>query len=90
MNMMQRQSRRGSKWRRLAACRTWPALDWIEAQPGSVEAAACKCVCRCCPVRLTCAVSALADHELWGVWGGLDAAERAVLAGTDIDGKAAA
>ncbi|KAA2265264.1 WhiB family transcriptional regulator [Solihabitans fulvus] len=36
-------------------------------------------MCRLCPVRLTCAITALASGERYGVWGGMDQADREAL-----------
>lgn len=69
-----------AKWHRFAACRQVSSLDFVEAAPGTAEAMACKAICRCCPVRLTCATTALYSAEPWGVWGALDADERTRLA----------
>jgi len=43
-------------------------------------AAAAKAVCALCPVRPECRQYALAAREEFGIWGGLDAAERESLA----------
>ncbi|MFS8096185.1 WhiB family transcriptional regulator [Lentzea alba] len=67
------------EWHEFAACRSRQDLNWIEAWPGD-DAEACKAVCRCCPVRLICAITALSAAEQGGVWGGLDADDRAALA----------
>jgi WhiB family redox-sensing transcriptional regulator len=66
-------------WTRHAACvGSWVDLDWIE--PAPEQADRCRAVCARCPVRLTCLAYALARAEPWGIWGGLDPAERAALA----------
>lgn len=38
-----------------------------------------KRVCGLCPVRLECLITALRDDEKYGIWGGLDHAERSAL-----------
>jgi WhiB family redox-sensing transcriptional regulator len=40
-----------------------------------------KQICRECPVLRTCRTYALGAGEPYGIWGGLDAAERAVVTG---------
>jgi hypothetical protein len=63
----------------LAACRNRRDLEWIEPTPR--EAAACRAVCAGCPVRSDCLETAMSMDELVeGIWGGLDARERIVLA----------
>ena len=57
-----------------AACRgTSPAL-FYDPHPAAVASA--KAVCAACPVRLRCAVHAIAAGEEYGVWGGLAETER--------------
>jgi len=71
---------RAPKWHVHAACRNADrGFDWIEAEPGSMAAADCKEACRLCPVRLTCAITALTTEESVGVWGGMDQADREAL-----------
>jgi WhiB family transcriptional regulator, redox-sensing transcriptional regulator len=68
------------RWHTYAACRGMDdGVDWIEVESGSAAAARCKETCRSCPVRLTCALTALIDGERWGVWGGMDEVEHAAL-----------
>lgn len=68
-------------WRQQARCRGvdgdvfFPAEDEGAAARERRERAA-KAVCAACPVRQSCAVHALADRELHGVWGGLSEADR--------------
>jgi WhiB family transcriptional regulator, redox-sensing transcriptional regulator len=46
--------------------------------------AAAKAICATCPVVAPCRQQALAEGELYGVWGGLGEADRrALLTGTD-------
>ncbi|XVV02644.1 WhiB family transcriptional regulator [Actinosynnema sp. CA-248983] len=71
---------RAPKWQVHAACRTTDReVDWIDAEPGSAAAAGCKAICRLCPVRLTCAITALITDESYGVWGGMDQVDREAL-----------
>lgn len=74
-------------WHQLAACKLFPELDFI--QPGGPDAKptqraaaelACRTVCTVCPVRLDCAIGALQRRERWGIWGGLDYADRKIVA----------
>lgn len=73
-----------SDWRTRGLCRTHedPNL-WHPAgkDGGAVQAVTAQRVCWGCPVRAECARWALEQPEKWGVWGGLDAAERARLLG---------
>ncbi|WP_090005649.1 WhiB family transcriptional regulator [Lentzea albidocapillata] len=55
----------------------------LTAEPGSKAAADCKAICRLCPVRLTCAIAALTTDESYGVWGGMDQADREALRHAD-------
>lgn len=75
---------RAPKWQVHAACRNADReVDWIDAEPRSKAAAACKEICRLCPVRLTCAITALTRDESYGVWGGMDQADREALRHAD-------
>ncbi|WNV91881.1 WhiB family transcriptional regulator [Umezawaea sp. Da 62-37] len=75
---------RVSKWQVHAACRNADReVEWIDAEPGSRAAADCKETCSLCPVRLTCAVTALANDERYGVWGGMDQVDREALKHAD-------
>lgn len=65
-------------WQRSAACGGRGDLDWIE--PTAADAAECREICAGCEVRAECADAAVAVGEPWGIWGGLDASERALLA----------
>jgi WhiB family redox-sensing transcriptional regulator len=67
-------------WHARAACRIADkSADWIAAEPGSAAAAKCKATCRTCPVRITCALTALSQGKCRGVWGGMDEADREAL-----------
>jgi WhiB family redox-sensing transcriptional regulator len=71
---------RAPMWHVHAACRNADReVDWIDAAPGSNAAADCKAICRLCPVRLTCAITALTTDECSGVWGGMDQVDREAL-----------
>ncbi|WP_374202767.1 WhiB family transcriptional regulator [Amycolatopsis sp. GM8] len=41
-------------------------VDWIDVEPGSNTAADRKETCRLCPVRLTCAITALTTDKNYG------------------------
>jgi WhiB family redox-sensing transcriptional regulator len=70
---------RSSAWMSSAACRDhWTDLDWIEPSPEQEQR--CRALCARCPVRQTCLNRALTAAEPWGIWGGLDPDQRAVLA----------
>jgi WhiB family redox-sensing transcriptional regulator len=74
---------RAANWRQLAACRgmdveIFYAPEEIRALRAKREALRTATrVCRSCPVIHDCRVWALDAPELYGVWGGLSAAERA-------------
>ena len=75
---------RAPKWQVHAACQnTDREVDWIDAEPGSNAAADCKTICHLCPVRLTCALTALTTDESYGVWGVMDQVDREALRGVD-------
>lgn len=65
-------------WSRHAACLGRLDLDWIDPQPGQADQ--CRAVCADCPVRTSCQQFALTHGEPWGIWGGLDPDERAIIA----------
>lgn len=73
-------------WHEHGACRQFPELDtpefnaWHDAKRGSAQELAAKSICAGCPVRLNCATSALERGEPWGIWGGLDRADRKAVA----------
>jgi len=67
-------------WHQLGACQLFPELDWLEAKPSTPQALACRTICAACPVRLECALGALERRERWGIWGGLDYADRKAAA----------
>jgi hypothetical protein len=67
-------------WHELGNCRMFPELDFVEAKPGTAEALACRALCAACPVALECATGALERRERWGIWGGLDYADRKAVA----------
>ncbi|MGW0517021.1 WhiB family transcriptional regulator [Crossiella sp. NPDC003009] len=63
---------RAPRWHVHAACQNADRqVDWTDAKPGSKAAADCKAICRLCPVRLTCAITALTKDESYGVWAAL-------------------
>lgn len=65
-----------------AACRLFPEIRdaWHDAKPGSAEKVVTRMICAACPVRLACATSALERGEPYGMWGGLDRADRKAVA----------
>lgn len=65
-------------WHDDALCRLFPELDFVEAKGD--KATACRAVCAVCPVRLACALGSLERGEPWGIWGGLDRADRKAIA----------
>lgn len=75
---------RAPRWHVHAACRNSDReVDWTDTEPGSKAAADCKAICRLCPVRLTCAITALTTGESYGVWGGMDQVDREALRHAD-------
>ncbi|WP_018682197.1 WhiB family transcriptional regulator [Actinokineospora enzanensis] len=68
-------------WHELAACRLFPeAMDcWADPKTTAQKTVA-RIVCAACPVRLQCATGALERRERWGIWGGLDYADRKLVA----------
>lgn len=68
-------------WQRDAACRNLEsslffAPDGERAAARRHREAAAKAVCGRCPVRMPCALYALATRQRYGVWGGLAEDER--------------
>src|SRR5918992_3721911 len=68
-------------WRRDAACRNlgsslFFAPDGERASARRRRETAAKAVCARCPVRMPCALYALATHQSHGVWGGLGEDDR--------------
>ncbi|WP_143254769.1 WhiB family transcriptional regulator, partial [Amycolatopsis azurea] len=60
-----------SKWRRRAACRSKPGLDWHSNEPDMVQT--CLAICRTCPTRAPCLFTAVLLRDPWGIWGGVTA-----------------
>jgi WhiB family redox-sensing transcriptional regulator len=72
---------RDPEWRERAICRgvdteTFYLQDRMRAARARAHEAAAKAVCAQCPVRQECLEYAVRNNELFGVWGGLTAAER--------------
>lgn len=71
-------------WQQRAACRDtgcdvfFPLENEAEPARRGRERAA-KVICAGCPVRRPCAVHALVNREIHGVWGGLSESDRAWL-----------
>lgn len=63
-----------SDWREFAACFGMDADIFFVDQFGDVSEA--KRICARCVVRQDCLDYALANHERWGVWGGLSPRDR--------------
>lgn len=69
-------------WHAEAACLKHPKPDmWFPSMGEVGEYAAARRTCSTCPVRLACLAYAISNNEVWGIWGGLNRAERANLAG---------
>jgi WhiB family transcriptional regulator, redox-sensing transcriptional regulator len=71
-------------WRSAGACvATGPDLFFgLDGEPGNLRderEAKAKKICAACPVRLRCALDAIAGEIAWGVYGGLGETERAEL-----------
>jgi transcription factor WhiB len=54
-------------------CAADPALFFPDTEAEAARAAA---ICRGCPVRRQCLEQAIANGEVWGIWGGANFAER--------------
>lgn len=63
------------RWWDLAACRGM-ATDLFFPGRGDYDVYEAKRVCAGCPVRAECLEEALAQREVFGVWGGLSERER--------------
>lgn len=76
-----------TSWMARGACADHPTDLWFPLEPsgrhggnvGRTEAAKAKAVCATCPVVDECATYAIANREEYGVWGGLDEAERRLI-----------
>ena len=66
-------------WQADAACREWPGEWWYPTR--GEDGAVAKAICGQCPVWVECAEFALANHDLFGIWGGLSGRERRRLRG---------
>lgn len=71
-------------WRTRAACRDMDPEDWfpvseLESGPALVHAENVKTICHQCPAIDSCLSWALDTQQLFGIWGGLTAKERASL-----------
>jgi WhiB family transcriptional regulator, redox-sensing transcriptional regulator len=70
-------SNEGQTWLALAACTSFPT-DLFFPAPGEDSSAAIE-LCDRCLVRRACFNYAMANPELYGVWGGTSSDERALL-----------
>src|SRR4051794_38068927 len=71
-----------TSWLELAGCRGRPTAWWYPRLGDAFTAAVAKTVCRSCPVRAECLADAIAveaDGFVFGIRGGLNAAERRAL-----------
>jgi WhiB family redox-sensing transcriptional regulator len=77
-------------WADRGACTALPDLFYnAEDEPKGVrrrKEAAAKKLCAGCPVLAECRAHAMANRELYGVWGGLTESERHRLAGRQRTG----
>jgi WhiB family transcriptional regulator, redox-sensing transcriptional regulator len=63
-------------WTIAASCTQVPGDMWFPDNGVDQNVAEVKAMCRNCPVRLQCLEYALANHEHFGIWGGLTVKER--------------
>lgn len=66
------------RWRDHAACEGSPPEWWFPDEYGA-QAAEARRVCASCPVRVDCLTYALAEYEVFGVWGGASERSRRLL-----------
>ena len=66
-------------WHADAGCREHPELSWVDPGDAGPRVRAAKAVCATCLVRAECLVTALADPNLVGIWGGATTKERQTL-----------
>lgn len=64
----------GGDWREQALCAQVDPEIFHPEKGGSPRPA--KLICRMCPVQVECLETALANNEMFGIWGGLTAHER--------------
>ena len=69
----------GDDWTALAACRGLSSQMFFPEDHGPYNGTEAKRVCELCDVRQECLTWALEHHETFGIWGGLNARERARL-----------
>ncbi|PSK52407.1 Transcriptional regulator WhiB1 [Streptomyces sp. 111WW2] len=72
---------RAAHWAATAVCRSSDADPdvWFPDPTDAVGIGEAKRHCRLCPVLIQCRTDALNRPERFGVWGGLDEAERAAV-----------
>lgn len=62
------------EWKLHGVCRTVdPELWFPESSAGGFRA---KRMCRSCPVQMECLEYAMANNEVFGIWGGMTTSER--------------
>ena len=67
-------------WRLHAACRDVPTAAFFgEKGVTAAETNEVRQFCRACPVREECLAYAVADPDIYGIWGGLTLKERKQL-----------
>lgn len=70
----------GIRWRLRGRCASDKSGAWF-MDPRTPAARAARSVCASCPVQARCLSAALLYGEEYGIWGGLDSEQRAVLDG---------
>lgn len=64
------------QWQELALCAQVDAETFFPDKANAARAREAKKVCSACEVRVQCLEYALANHERYGIWGGLSERER--------------
>jgi Transcription factor WhiB len=60
------------RWRDEAACRRYPNHWWLDVRDSELRENARRICTTECPVVGECEAYAVANHEIFGVWGGRD------------------
>ncbi len=67
----------GGDWREQALCaQSDPEMWFPEGDHRITQGRQAKAICAKCPVQTQCLEEALANNDMFGVWGGLTASER--------------